>query len=99
MARKTSSATANPDGFSWVQVWAAYRKQAPEIQYAWIYGYGGMEEALLDAMQNYPKDVQDEILGFAPAEIQKDFGYKQQGKSSGGFDTPEDCIAFLRSIK
>ena len=63
------------NGFAWDTMWAAWRGQPTNIQRAWMMGQGGLYPHLQDAMERYPKRVQDDIFEFAPLEVQKHFGY------------------------
>jgi hypothetical protein len=62
-------------GFDWDTLWSVWRNQPSNMQNAWMFGKGGLLPALKDAMVNYPKDVQDEMFGHAPKDVQKYFGY------------------------
>jgi hypothetical protein len=62
-------------GFDWDTLWAAWRAQPLEIQRLWMAGENGLAKALKETMERYPKDVQDEMFGHAPKDVQKYFGY------------------------
>ena len=62
-------------GFDWDTMWSCWRTQPSNMQRAWMFGKGGLLFHLKDAMENYPKEVQDEMFGHAPEDVQKYFGY------------------------
>lgn len=63
------------NGFDWDTLWSVWRTQVPSIRQAWMFGKGGLYLHLKGAMENYPKEVQDEMFSHAPADVQKYFGY------------------------
>ena len=68
-------AKSDGSGFDWDTLWSCWRTQPPPIQHAWMFGNSGLLFHLKDAMENYPKEVQDEMFGHAPKDVQKYFGY------------------------
>ena len=75
-------AKSNDGGaWEWVSLWAAWRTQPLYIQQGWMtgkdtHGCIGLKPILQDFMDNFPKEVQDDVFKFAPADVQKYFGYK-----------------------
>jgi hypothetical protein len=73
MANKSDGA-----GFDWSTMWSIFRTLPDDMKKAWMFGVHrqvGLSFYLKDAMENYDKSVQDEMLEHAPIEVQKHFGY------------------------
>ena len=65
-------------GFEWSTMWSIFRTIPDDLKRAWMFGIHkqlGLVYHLKDAMENYDKDVQDEMLEHAPIEVQQYFGY------------------------
>lgn len=73
-------------GFDWSTMWSIFRTLPDETKKAWMQGIhrqNGLSYHLKDAMENYDKDVQDEMFEHAPIEIQKHFGYTSKEMKAG----------------
>ena len=101
-------ANKDGDGFAWSQMWVAWRKQPTNIQKLWMVWKinpltgeeTGLKQVLTEIMEIETRDVQNDVFGHAPKDVQENFGYvpkveekKEMKKSpitwSNSFVSPE----------